>query len=111
MEKTSPLIEERRKKADTLRDMGVHLYPAGYKVDMTTAEAVKRFGDMDEEALKKEKQSFSMAGRIMAIRGFGKASFIHIKDGTGRIQAQMLLLRFHTSSHILRERTSQDSRE
>ncbi len=87
MGKTSPLIEERRKKADTLRDMGVHLYPAGYKYDMTAAEAVKRFGDMDEEALKKEKQSFSMAGRIMAIRGFGKASFIHIKDGTGRIQA------------------------
>ena len=55
--------------------------------DMTTAEALKRFGDMDEEALKKENQSFSMAGRIMAIRGFGKASFIHIKDGTGRIQA------------------------
>jgi lysyl-tRNA synthetase class 2 len=87
MEKTSPLIEERRKKADMLRGMGVHLYPAGYKYDMTAAEAVTRFGDMDEEALQKEEQSFSMAGRIMAIRGFGKASFIHIKDRTGRIQA------------------------
>ncbi len=87
MEKTSPLIEERRKKADTLRDMGVHLYPAGYPCDMTAAQAEKRYGPMDEEALEKEKQSFSMAGRIMAIRGFGKASFIHIKDRTGRIQA------------------------
>jgi lysyl-tRNA synthetase class 2 len=55
MEKTSPLIEERKKKADTLRDMGVHLYPAGW--------------------------------RIMAVRSFGKASFIHFKDRTGPIQA------------------------
>ncbi len=87
MEKTSPLIEERRKKADALREMGVPLYPAGYPCDMTAAQAEKRFGDMDEKALEKEKQSFSMAGRIMAIRGFGKASFIHFKDRTGRIQA------------------------
>jgi lysyl-tRNA synthetase class 2 len=87
MEKTSPLIEDRRKKADTLRGMGVDLYPAGYRCDTTASEAIRRFGDMDEEALKEEKQSFSMAGRIMAIRSFGKASFIHIKDRTGRIQA------------------------
>ncbi|UCF57085.1 MAG: lysine--tRNA ligase [Deltaproteobacteria bacterium] len=87
MEKSSPIIEERRKKAETLRTMGINLYPAGYKCDMTASEAMKRFGDMDEKALEKEDQSFSMAGRIMAIRGFGKASFIHIKDRTGRIQA------------------------
>jgi lysyl-tRNA synthetase class 2 len=87
MEKTSPLIEERRKKADTLRDMGVHLYPAGFRCDMTAAQAEKRYGQMDKEALEKEKQSFSMAGRIMAVRSFGKASFIHFKDRTGPIQA------------------------
>ena len=87
MEKTSPLIEERRKKADMLRDMGVPLYPAGYPCNMTAAQAEKRYGLMDEKALEKEKQSFSMAGRIMAIRSFGKASFIHFKDRTGRIQA------------------------
>jgi lysyl-tRNA synthetase class 2 len=87
MEKTSPLIEERKKKADTLRDMGVHLYPAGFRCDMTAAQAEKRYGQMDKEALEKEKQSFSMAGRIMAVRSFGKASFIHFKDRTGPIQA------------------------
>ncbi|NIR16780.1 MAG: lysine--tRNA ligase, partial [Desulfobacterales bacterium] len=78
MEKTSPLIEERRKKADALRDLGVRLYPAGFRCDMTAAQAEKRYGQMDEEALEKEKQSFSMAGRIMAVRSFGKASFIQL---------------------------------
>jgi lysyl-tRNA synthetase class 2 len=87
MEKTSSIIEERKKKAETLRAMGINPYPVGYRYDMTASEAMKKFGDMDAEVLEKEKKSFFMAGRIMAIRKFGKASFIHIKDRTGRIQA------------------------
>ncbi|MBU2498434.1 MAG: lysine--tRNA ligase [Proteobacteria bacterium] len=85
-EKTSSVVEDRKKKADALSERGVHLYPAGYRRDLTIAEAVERFGHMDAEALEKEKGSYAIAGRIMAIRSFGKASFIHIKDGSGRIQ-------------------------
>jgi lysyl-tRNA synthetase class 2 len=87
MEKTGTIIEERIKKAESLREMGVNLYPAGYKYDITTLEVTKRFGHMGEEELERQGGSFSMAGRIMAIRNFGKASFIHIKDNSGRIQA------------------------
>lgn len=87
MGKTSSIIEERGKKAENLRSMGVSLYPAGHEIEMTVSEAITRFGDMDEEALERESGSYSMAGRIMARRDFGKASFIHIKDRTGRIQA------------------------
>jgi len=87
MEKTGTVIEERIKKAETLREMGINLYPAGYKYDITASEAMKRFGHMGEEELERLGGSFSMAGRIMAIRNFGKASFIHIKDNSGRIQA------------------------
>jgi lysyl-tRNA synthetase class 2 len=87
MEKTGTVIEERIKKAETLREMGVNLYPAGYKYDINASEAMKRFGHMGEEELERLGGSFSMAGRIMAIRNFGKASFIHIKDNSGRIQA------------------------
>lgn len=87
MEKTSPIIEERKKKVETLRNMGVNPYPAGYRRDMTAAEAIKAFGEMDEDRLEKEKRIFHMAGRIMAIRSFGKAAFIHFKDRTGLMQA------------------------
>ena len=87
MEKTGNVIEERIKKAETLREMGVNLYPAGYRYDITASEAMKRFGHMGEEELERLGGSFSMAGRIMAVRNFGKASFIHIKDNSGRIQA------------------------
>jgi len=87
MEKTSSIVEERREKAKELRAMGTNPYPAGYDYNITAGEAIERFGRMDEGALEKEGQTFSMAGRIMSLRGFGKASFLHIKDNSGRIQA------------------------
>ncbi|RLI48077.1 MAG: lysine--tRNA ligase, partial [Candidatus Thorarchaeota archaeon] len=87
MEKTSPVIEERIKKGEQLKSMGVNIYPAGYRTDITASEAVERFGSMDAEAIEREGKPYAMAGRIVALRDFGKASFIHIKDGTGRIQA------------------------
>ena len=87
MEKSSAVIEERRKKAESLRGMGTNPYPAGYDWNITASDAIKRFGPMESEDLEKKKEKISMAGRIMSIRSFGKASFIHIKDGTGRIQS------------------------
>ncbi|MBU0735443.1 MAG: lysine--tRNA ligase [Proteobacteria bacterium] len=85
--KTSALLEERKNKAEKLQAEGVTLYPSGYQVDITSSEAIDRFGHMDAEALEREGKSYAMAGRIIALRDFGKASFIHIKDRTGRIQA------------------------
>jgi len=87
MEKQSPLLEDRRKKAEDLKAMGVNLYPAGYRCDLTIAEAVEQFGGLDAETLEEDKRRYALAGRIMTVRDFGKASFIHIKDRGGRIQA------------------------
>ena len=87
MEKTGSVIEERIKKIETLREKGVNPYPAGYKYDIKSSEAVERFRDLAADTLQEGAEVFSMAGRIMAIRNFGKASFIHIQDGTGRVQA------------------------
>lgn len=86
MEKTSSILEDRRKKAEALKRLGVNLYPAGFRCDITAAEALEKFKGVDGETLQKLEGTFSMAGRIMAIRSFGKAGFIHIKDRTGLIQ-------------------------
>lgn len=86
MEPTNPLIEERRKKAQALQDMGIPLFPAGYDPDLTAAAAMERYGDWDGETLETTPHTHTMAGRIMGRRDFGKASFVHIKDRTGRIQ-------------------------
>lgn len=87
MEKTTGVLEDRKKKIESLKAMGVRLYPAGYRCDFTISEAMARFGHMDSETLQNTNDSFRLAGRIMALRDFGKACFIHIKDRTGRIQA------------------------
>jgi len=85
--KTSSIAEERINKGKKLRSEGVNLYPAGYPVDITSSEAMDRYGHMDPERLEQQDPSFVMAGRIMARRDFGKASFIHLKDRNGQIQA------------------------
>ncbi len=86
MKKTSPVIEDRIKKAQKLKDMGINLYPAGYKPDTCIARLREKYDKIDSEILQKEENRCSIAGRIMAIRDFGKASFVNIKDGTGKIQ-------------------------
>jgi lysyl-tRNA synthetase class 2 len=87
MEKISSLIEERIIKAEKLKSTGVNLYPAGYHTDITISEAAENFGHMDSKTLEQDSKTYSVAGRVVALRDFGKASFIHIQDRTGRIQA------------------------
>jgi lysyl-tRNA synthetase class 2 len=87
MEKQNPLLEERRKKADELKAMGVTLYPAGYRCDLSISEAIERLGGLDAQTLEQDKSAYAIAGRIMSLRDFGKASFIHIRDRSGLIQA------------------------
>ncbi len=86
-ESRQSLPENGISKAEKLKKMGIELYPAGYRPDTTVQEARERYDGLDAEALEKKSGLHAMAGRIMAVRDFGKASFVHFKDRTGRIQA------------------------
>lgn len=83
----SELLRTRREKISSLKAEGVELYPNDVKVTVTTEEILNRVGNLDHEALEKTDERFSLAGRIMAVRSFGKAAFINIQDRKGRIQA------------------------
>jgi len=87
MDESSGIIKEIKKKVKDLRAKGLNLYPSGFRRDITVEEVVNRFGEMDNDELKEIPNTFAMAGRVMSIRDFGKAVFIHIKDGTGKLQA------------------------
>lgn len=80
------LLKTRREKNDALKAEGIELYPNDVRVTATTDEILKRFGDWDNEALMKTEERFQLAGRLMAMRNFGKAAFINIQDRKGRIQ-------------------------
>ena len=87
MDELSGIIKEIKKKIKELRSKGLNLYPSGFRRDITVEEVVNRFGNMDNNELKEITDTFTLAGRVMSIRDFGKAVFIHIKDGTGKLQA------------------------
>jgi len=86
MDELQPLMAQRLRKIDELKKEGVELFPNDFRAEKTTEDLVERFGQATPEELAKIEESFSVAGRIMSMRDFGKAAFIHIQDRNGRIQ-------------------------
>lgn len=82
----SELLKRKKEKIESLRADGIDLYPNDARVKDTTASIITRFSHMDGEALGMIGESFAVAGRLMAIRDFGKGSFASIQDRTGKLQ-------------------------
>jgi len=89
MDETSELIQQRIRKLETLRKDGIDPYPNDFRVTQTSRDLHETFGSLSDEELKSVEETFFLAGRIMAIRDFGKASFIQIQDRKGKIQAYL----------------------
>ncbi|MDO9229595.1 MAG: lysine--tRNA ligase [Syntrophales bacterium] len=87
MEEESELLKKRREKIDSLKADGIDLYPNDARVGDTTASVSERFGPMVPEELEKITERFTLAGRLMAVRDFGKGAFISIQDRKGSLQA------------------------
>ncbi len=87
MEEESELLRKRREKIDSLQADGIDLYPNDARVGDTTASVSERFGQMTPEELEKVTERFTLAGRLMAVRDFGKGAFISIQDRKGCLQA------------------------
>ena len=71
-------VEERTKKRDALREMGVD--PYGSRTDN-----VDPIGDVTGNY--EEGRAVCVAGRLLAIRNFGKAAFVNVHDSTDKVQA------------------------
>jgi lysyl-tRNA synthetase class 2 len=80
------LIEQRKEKIKELRDLGVDPFPNDFKPLHESKAILSSYGDLSEEELKNLSQEFSFAGRVIALRDFGKSVFFHIMDRTGKIQ-------------------------
>jgi lysyl-tRNA synthetase class 2 len=83
----SELIRKRREKIDALKADGIDLYPNGVDAADTTVSILERYEAMAPEELEKITERFTLAGRLMAVRDFGKGAFVSIQDRKGRIQA------------------------
>jgi len=80
------LLKVRLEKIAALKAAGVDLYPNDAKPQNTTAEIMDKFGTNDNDSLTGLTEQFSLAGRLMAIRSFGKAAFVKIQDRKGQMQ-------------------------
>ena len=78
------LMKIRRQKLAELKKLNVNPYPYGFKRTHLTTEIRQNY-----EIL--EGKEVSVAGRLMAIRAHGKASFAHLMDSQGKIQIYVRL--------------------
>ena len=86
MSQESQVLRQRKEKARQLREAGVELYPRDFRVDHTSEDIHKKYGSMGTEELEGLDEVVTVAGRMMALRDFGRAAFTHLQDRKGRIQ-------------------------
>jgi lysyl-tRNA synthetase class 2 len=85
-ESSSDLLAERRAKLDRLREGGIEPFPHAFP-DRTEIAAVREAHEGIEPGVETSER-YRIAGRLIARRGHGKASFLDLRDGTGQIQVQ-----------------------
>jgi lysyl-tRNA synthetase class 2 len=86
MEELNELIAQRIRKLEELHQAGVEPFGAEYYAEDHASELHDKFGSLPKETLEADRVSCSLAGRIVAMRDFGKAAFAHIQDASGKIQ-------------------------
>ena len=82
----SDQVVQRRANLEELKKLGVDPYPRRYDVEQTVDAIVAAHGEQTSEQLEVAQPRARTAGRILAIRSFGKANFLVISDGRARVQ-------------------------
>ena len=79
------LIAVRKDKLTQIRARG-EAFPNNFRRDALAADIHGMYGSRSGESLEQEGVTVMVAGRMMAKRVMGKASFTHLQDMSGRIQ-------------------------
>ena len=83
-------LRSRRDKLERLRQLNIDPFPPRYHRTCSTAEAVATFESAEtSQGAGTRTEPVSVAGRIMSLRGMGKATFLDLRDGSGRVQAHL----------------------
>ena len=78
------IVNERKRKLEELRKLGINPYPHRFEVKNYSSEIKERYEKL--KINEKAKEKVSVAGRIITIRDLGKLIFATIQDAKGRIQ-------------------------
>lgn len=89
-ERGDDLLRNRRLKLERLREKGVDPYPPRCRRTHDIAAARALFERTEGEGQDSPRtEPVAVTGRLMTLRSMGKAAFLDIRDGTGRIQAHL----------------------
>ncbi len=82
-------VEQRRANLAELTALGVEVYPRTFGRRDTISDLVARHGARTHDELEADRTETVAAGRILAIRSFGKANFLVLSDGRAKIQVYL----------------------
>ena len=88
-QKESDQLRQRRANFEELARLGVPAYPHAFTRTDTVAELVDAHTQKTGEELEAGRIETTTAGRVMAIRSFGKANFVVISDGRAKLQVYL----------------------
>jgi len=78
--------QHRLDKLTKIKEQGQQPYVNFHKVGSDIIEVVNKYSSVEKDQLPEKTEIFDVAGRVMAMREFGKAAFVTIKDRTESIQ-------------------------
>ncbi len=81
--------QQRLKKLDQLKAIGVAPYGTRFEVKDRAGDLVHRHGKKPKTVLEQEQIACTLAGRIVGLRRFGKAAFAVLQDGADRLQVYL----------------------
>lgn len=82
----SQVMQQRWEKARQLEDLGCDLFPNDFRPDTCIQDILQAYQECQDAELQELEQEFCIAGRVMALRSFGKVTFLHLQDQSGKLQ-------------------------
>jgi len=79
-------VEQRRQHLSELATLGIDVYPRRFERRHTVTDLVAQYGERSHDELEAERIETVTAGRILAVRSFGKANFLVLSDGRAKTQ-------------------------
>ena len=89
MDEANEQRQQRIKKLNVLREAGVAPYGTRFDAKDRAGDLIRLHGQKTKETLEQERIPCTIAGRIVALRRFGKAAFAVLQDGSERLQTYL----------------------
>jgi lysyl-tRNA synthetase class 2 len=80
------IVAQRMRKAEELKKLGVDPFGNGIRPRDLAQEIADRYGERTAEEIAQDPGTWSIAGRVLAVRSFGRAAFLRVRDRSGEIQ-------------------------